>query len=310
MKNYRFLIRERVAADARFVLALSAWAIAALIAILLITAYTIRLDIAFMEANQMIRDERLRDAIFQQAFDLETWLYFAFPLGIIGNSVIAFLFARTQDKYFSKFRAAFENFGKSWVRPDLSALGPLDKFTRDFMLLAQGRLHSGEPAEYAKRRTQILDAWPKTTRIYWKDQVRFGVLSGFLACYFSSLCMIVFWQANGRILDLSRQLTTTTNGDAPQFFVTQTNMAEPFGWSVVVGITLLSVLSGIRFASTTSNAAYACGRQLKRFLEGNTSARIVLRLGDPGREEMDRVNEVLSRLAEEMAGTEAAKKVK
>jgi|GEM_PF-3705384 len=301
MKNREIKIRERVAADVRFVLVLAAWAIAALVGILLIAAYTIRLDIAFMEANRMIKDDRLREAIFQQVFDLEPWLYFAFPAGIIGNSAIAFLFGRSQDKYFEQFRVAFENFGKAWVRPDFTGLGPLDQFTRDFMLLVQGRLHAGESPEYDKRRAEILGEWPKSPRIYWKDQLRFGVLSGFLACYFSSLCMMIFWQANGKILDLSRQLTFTTGAEAPQFFLTQMRMAEPLGWAVVVGITILSILSGIRFASTTSNAAYACGRQLVRFVEGEYSARIFLRDGDPGREEVARVNEVLAKLAAEVA---------
>lgn len=304
MRNIRLVIRERVQANVRFVCALGFWAIVALVGILLLTAYTVRLDIAFMEANHMIKNEDLRGAIFLQSFNLETWLCFAYPIGIIGNSIIAALFSRSQDRYFARFREAFENFGKAWVRPDMTGLGLLEGYARDFMVLVQGGFIDGNSKGYRDVRNRILAGWADTPKIYWRDQFRFALLSGALACYFSSLCMMIFWHVNGRIYDLSRVLTIYTNSDAPQFFLVQMNLAETIGWTIVAAVTVLSILTGIRFSSTTSNAAYACGRQLKRFLEGDHSARIVLRYGDPGREDMAKVNVILSKLEEALAKNE------
>lgn len=308
MPNIRIIVRERIQANVRFACALGLWAIAALVGILVLTAYTVRLDIAFMEANHMLRSDDLRGAIFLQAFNLDTWLYFAYPIGIIGNFVIAVLFFRSQDRYFARFRAAFESFGVSWIRPEISGLGMLEAYAKDFMMLTQGGFLAGNTKEYKEVRDRILAKWADTPRIYWRDQVRFALLSGVLACYFSSLCMMIFWHVNERIYDLSRVLTVPNGGDAPQFFSTQMNLAETLGWTIILIVTALSILTGISFSNTTSNAAYACGRQLKRFLEGDRSARITLRYGDPGREDMLKVNEILAKLEAEIKQAEGARK--
>jgi hypothetical protein len=300
MTNITIVLKERLRARIKFALTAIWWSSLALGIIVLITAYTIRLDIAFMEANHMLKNEGLRDAIFVQVFDLEPWVYFAYPFGILANGVIAALFAGAQDRYFRRFREAFENFGKSWMRPDLKDLGPLSKCTWDFMVLVQGSFVDGKSKPYLDVRTKMLNEWPKAAQVYWRDQIRYALLSGVLACYFSALSMIVFWQANDKILNLSRSLTRSTGGDAPQFFATQMEMSGNLGWAVVGLITLASVWSGLKYAWTTSNAAYACGRQLRNFLEGDAKARIQLRHGDPGRDDMPAVNEVLAKLEEAM----------
>jgi len=298
MKNITIVMKDRIRARLKFALSAALWSTLAFAGILFLTAFTIRLDIAFMEANHMLRDEGLRQAIFIQVFDFDPWMYFAYPIGILANGVIAALFAGTQDRYFTRFRECFENFGKSWMRPDLKDLGPLSKCTWDFMVLIQGRFVDGKSKSYLDVRNKMMNEWPKAPKVYWRDQLRYALLSGILACYFSALSMMIFWQANGKILDLSRALTTPNGADAPQFFLTQMGMAENIGWAIVGLITLGSVWSGLRYAWNTSNAAYACGRQLRFFLEGNHGARITLRHGDPGREDMQRVNDVLAKLEE------------
>ena len=108
--------------------------------------------------------------------------------------------------------------------------------------------------------------------------------------------MMVFWHANSKIVILTSQMTHIKNVNASSFFDFQFSISETIGWTFTVLVTLTSCIAGAKFSRKTYMASYAIRRQLRMFLEGNLSARLSLRSGDPGLTEIKAMNLALDKI--------------
>jgi hypothetical protein len=296
IKNIQIIISDRIKAYGRFALILGLLSLTALVGVVLLTAYTIRLDIAFMEANAMIKHEMIRADIMRDVFTFDSWFPLFIPLGLAANAAIAALFGLAQEHYFTRFRVAMEQFSESLKDPKALHLGPLQHSAHDFFELIALRKTQGDSTAFQERKAKLLEHWPKGAIPHLTDQVQFTLIAGVLAAYYSALCMMIFWHANSRIVALTSSMTQFKDINASSFFDFQFGVSEGIGWTFIIFITLSSCLAGLRFSQSTASAAYAIRRQLMLFLNGNHETRVSLRKGDPGISEIPAINEALSKI--------------
>jgi len=303
LREIRLKLDDRVKAYARFALTLALLSLGALIGVVMLTAYTIRMDIAFMEANLMLKNDLIRGDIMREAFSYEGFFPVLILLGILANAAIAGIFGVSQEHYFSRFRLELEQFAENLQFQKPRQLGPLQDSAEDFIHLVSIRKQEGESERFRDLRIKLLSLWPKGIRVYLLDQVQFAVIAGGLAAYYSSLCMMVFWHANSKIVILTSQMTQIKNVNASSFFDFQFGISETIGWTFTVLVTLTSCIAGAKFSRKTYMAAYAIRRQLRMFLEGNLSARLSLRSGDPGLTEIKAMNVALDKIERSLRNT-------
>ncbi len=303
LREIQLKLDDRFKAYARFALTLALLSIGALVGVILLTAYTIRMDIAFMEANSMLKHDLIRGDIMREAFTYDSFLPALIILGILANTAIAGLFGISQEHYFSRFRKELEAFAETLQFHKPRQLGPLQDSAEDFIHLLSIRKQEGDSERFRDLRTKLLSLWPKGIRVYILDQVQFAVIAGGLAAYYSALCMMIFWHANSKIVILTSQMTQIKNVNASSFFDFQFGISETIGWTFTIIVTITSCLAGAKFSRKTYMASYAIRRQLKLFLEGNLSARISLRSGDPGLTEIKAMNSALDKIERSIRNT-------
>ncbi len=303
LREIRLKLDDRVKAYARFALTLALLSLGALIGVVMLTAYTIRMDIAFMEANLMLKNDLIRGDIMREAFSYEGFFPLLILLGILANAAIAGIFGVSQEHYFSRFRMELEQFAENLQFQKPRQLGPLQDSAEDFIHLVSIRKQEGESERFRDLRIKLLSLWPKGIRVYLLDQIQFAVIAGGLAAYYSSLCMMVFWHANSKIVILTSQMTHIKNVNASSFFDFQFSISETIGWTFTVLVTLTSCIAGAKFSRKTYMASYAIRRQLRMFLEGNLSARLSLRSGDPGLTEIKAMNLALDKIERSLRNT-------
>jgi hypothetical protein len=303
LREIRVKLDDRVKAYARFALTLALLSLGALIGVILLTAYTVRMDIAFMEANQMLKNELIRSDIMREAFSYDGFFPSLILLGILANSAIAGIFGVSQEHYFSRFRKELEQFAETLQFQKPRQLGPLQDSVEDFIHLISIRKQEGESERFKDLRNKLLSLWPKGIRVYLLDQVQFAVIAGGLAAYYSALCMMIFWHANSKIVILTSQMTQIKTVNAASFFDFQFSISENIGWTFTILVTLTSCIAGVKFSRKTYLAAYAIRRQLRLFLEGNLSARLSLRSGDPGLTEIKALNATLDKIERSIRNT-------
>jgi hypothetical protein len=115
--------------------------------------------------------------------------------------------------------------------------------------------------------------------------------------------MMIFWHANSKIVILTSQMTQIKTVNAASFFDFQFSISENIGWTFTILVTLTSCIAGVKFSRKTYMAAYAIRRQLRLFLEGNLSARLSLRSGDPGLTEIKALNLTLDKIERSIRNT-------
>lgn len=303
LREIRLKLDDRVKAYARFALTLAMLSLSALVGVVLLTAYTIRMDIAFMEANHMLKNDLIRSDIMREAFSYDGFFPALILMGILANAAIAGIFGVSQEHYFSKFRKELEQFAETLQFQKPRQLGPLQDSAEDFIHLLSIRKQEGDSERYQDLRTKLLSLWPKGIRVYLLDQVQFAVIAGGLAAYYSALCMMIFWHANSKIVILTSQMTQIKTVNAASFFDFQFSISENIGWTFTILVTLTSCIAGAKFSRKTYMASYAIRRQLRLFLEGNLSARISLRSGDPGLTEIKAMNLALDKIERAIRNT-------
>jgi hypothetical protein len=297
LKAFRIILDDRFKSYLRFALTLTLLSLCALIGVTLLTAYTVRMDIAFMEANSMLKHEMIRADIMREAFSYDSPFFpFLIILGLIANGAVAAVFGISQEHYFTRFRSELERFAGSMQFTKPHQLGPLQVTAEDFMQLVSLRKLEGDSEHFKDLRGKLLSLWPKGIRIYLTDQIHFALIAGGLAAYYSALCMMIFWHANSKIVILTSSLTHFKDVNAASFFEFQFGVSEVIGWVLVILVTISSCVAGAEFSRKTYMASYAVRRQLKLFLDGNTSARISLRKGDPGYTEVAAMNAALEQI--------------
>jgi hypothetical protein len=261
------------------------------------------MDIAFMEANQMLKNELIRSDIMREAFTYDGYFPALILIGILANAAIAGIFGVSQEHYFTRFRKELEQFSDTLQFQKPRQLGPLQDSVEDFIHLISIRKIEGDSDRFKDLRNKLLSLWPKGIRIYVLDQVQFAVIAGGLAAYYSALCMMVFWHANSKIVILTSQMTQIKTVNAGSFFDFQFSISENIGWTFTILVTLTSCIAGAKFSRKTYMAAYAIRRQLRLFLEGNLSARLSLRSGDPGLTEIKALNIALDKIERSIRNT-------
>lgn len=296
LREIRIKLDDRFKSYARFALTLALLSLGALVGVVMLTAYTVRMDIAFMEANLMLKNEMIRADIMREAFSYEGFFPALILLGILANSAIAGIFGLSQEHYFSRFRKELEQFAEHLQFQKPRLLGPLQDSTEDFIHLISIRKQEGDSERFRDLRTKLLLLWPTGIRVYLLDQVQFALIAGGLAAYYSALCMMVFWHANSKIVILTSQMTHIKSVNASSFFDFQFSISENIGWTFAILVTITSCLAGAKFSRKTHMASYAIRRQLRLFLEGNLSARFSLRSGDPGLTEIKSMNLALDKI--------------
>ncbi len=303
IREIQLKLDDRVKAYARFALTLALLSVSALIGVVLLTAYTVRMDIAFMEANHMLRNEMIRADIMREAFSYDGFFPALILLGILANTAIAGIFGVSQEHYFSRFRKELEHFSETLQFHKPRQLGPLQDSAEDFIHLLSIRKQEGDSERFRDLRNKLLSLWPKGIRIYLLDQIQFAVIAGGLAAYYSALCMMVFWHANSKVVILTSQMTQIKTVNAASFFEFQFSISENIGWTYTILVTLTSCMAGASFSRKTYMASYAIRRQLRMFLEGNLAARLSLRSGDPGLTEIKAMNLALDRIERSIKNT-------
>jgi hypothetical protein len=296
IREVQIKLDDRFKSYTRFDLTLSFFSLGGLIGVVLLTAYTIRMDIAFMEANAMLKNDWIRGDVMREVFSYDNYFPALIVIGLIANGVIAGLFGVSQEHYFQRLRRDLERFAETLQFTKPHHLGPLQNAAEDFMHLISVRKQEGDSERFRDLRTKTLSLWPKSIKVYLMDQVQFALIAGVLAAYYSALCMMIFWHANSKIVILTAQMTHLKDIRASTFFEFQFGIAENIGWTLAVFVTLASCLAGVRFSRKTYMAAYAIRRQLRLFLEGNSSARLSLRSGDPGLGEIKAMNLALDKI--------------
>ena len=295
IREIQLKLDDRVKAYARFALTLALLSLSALIGVVLLTAYTIRMDIAFMEANHMLRNELIRSDIMREAFSYDGYFPALILLGILANTAIA--------GYFTRFRKELEQFAETLQFHKPRQLGPLQDSAEDFIHLLSIRKQEGDSERFKDLRNKLLSLWPKGIRVYLLDQIQFAVIAGGLAAYYSALCMMVFWHANSKVVILTSQMTQIKTVNAASFFEFQFSISESIGWTYTILVTLTSCIAGAGFSRKTYMASYAIRRQLRMFLEGNLAARLSLRSGDPGLTEIKAMNLALDKIERSIRNT-------
>ena len=283
------------------------WSVLALSTLAFTVVIVARLDVAFFEANGMIRAPVLREAFYTQIFQIDPIFFGMLGLGfalVIGTSM---LFAKSQLNYFRRLALAFQSFANTGHVPSASQMGPFSPHIGYFFDVVARRL-KGEPSHKIDAVvTAAVRQWPRQPRISWVDQAQFMCVAGLLGVFFSGLCVVCYWKVNERVIDFATNAVRFTSNTAPQFFFNeQIQIVNMMVWAVLALITVNFALTGYKFGLQISEASYAILRDLRTFMEGDHEQRLFLRRAYPASAFAGRINGSLDKLAEKMAKKAAA----
>lgn len=257
------------------------WSAVALGSLIFVLAIVSRLDVAFFEANGMLKNPELRSAFYTQIFQIDPVFFGLLGLGLSTVVGVSMLFCKSQFDYFRRLAEAFAAFAEKSEVPTTSQMGQFSPHVGYFFDVIARRLKN----EDEEKAQAVLDAalreWPHAPRVSWADQAQFIVVSGLLGMFFSTLCVIFYWKVSDRVVDLSNMLVRFTSTSGPQFLTEQFSIMSIVVWSVLVLTVVNFGLTGYRFGLQIAEANYAILRDLRNFMEGRYEQRLFLRRGYP-----------------------------
>ena len=281
---------------------LMAWGFCSVIA-LSYTVYIItRLSLSFFVANGMISHPEVLEAIYYQVFDLEPIFFFMLLLGFAGVATTAFIFSSSQFNYFKRLGDALAEFSLSGPHPNMKNLGPFNRPVNQFIEVVNLRMAKKGDASISERLAAIEKEWPLGPHVSWMDQIQFAAVSTLIAGFFTMLSLIFFWKVTDRLVELSGSLIRYKVASGPSFFNAQTEIVTLVMWTVFSLMIIAFGITGFRFGNRVSQAHYAVLRDLRKFMQGDFSQRVVLRNDDPAQVLLPQINEALARIAERIKG--------
>lgn len=278
------------------------WSVLALGALVFTLVIVARLDVAFFEANGMIRAPVLREAFYTQIFQIDPIFFGMLGVGFALVIGVSMLFAKSQLDYFGRLAAAFQRFASTGQVPSASQLGPFSPHVGYFFDVVARRLN-GEPSHKIQAvLAEAVRQWPRQPRISWVDQAQFMFVSGLLGLFFSALCVVCYWKVNDRVVDFANTAVRFTSNTAPQFFFhEQFQIVNMMVWAVLALTTINFAITGYKFGLQISEASYAILRDLRTFMEGDHEQRLFLRRTYPVHAFSVRINGSLDKLADKAA---------
>jgi hypothetical protein len=304
MKNL-FEFRGWQSASIRLTLRVAVAALVGFFGLICLLSVVARLDVAFFEANGMIRSEELRGAFYLQIFQVDLSIVAMVAGGFVSLAVLTFLFSKSQFDYISRLHLAFAHFEKV-ERPlnadELRDLGPLRHTAEHFFKILSLRLkHEGETSVDAALKEALVE-WPKSPQISWLDQLQFSLVLGSVAAFFGASCVSFYLKVSDRVTELAGHMIRFSSPQGPSFLAEQFELT-----SLLVGIILTLVISvagvfGFNFSRQMAEADYAMSRDLASFMKGDFKHRIHLRIGDPARDLLPPLNAILARLQAKLEG--------
>lgn len=283
-----------------FAARMTVWSLVALSALVFVLSIISRLDVAFFEANGMIKNPELRYAFYAQIFEIDPVFFGMLGVGLLTVAAISMLFCKSQFDYFRRVAEAFANFAEKSEVPTTAQMGPFSPHIGYFFDVMARRLNGDEEDKVQAVLDAGLRDWPKAPRVAWADQAQFIIVSALLGVFFSILCMIFYWKVSDRVVDLSNMLARFTSTTGPQFLTEQFTIMGTVVW-VVLGLTVGNfALTGYRFGMQIAEANYAILRDLRNFMEGKYSQRLFLRRGYPVHSFAVQINTSLDRISEKL----------
>ena len=143
----------------------------------------------------------------------------------------------------------------------------------------------------------ITRIWPNAPRVSWFDQMQFAAGAGALASIFAILCLSVFMRVNESVVNLSSKLVRFRTAAGPMFLNEQRDIVNLVGMTLLASMILAFIVTGYRYGRLMGECAYSVLRDMRRFLEGNTSQRLFLRRNDLGREFVPSMNQALDKIS-------------
>lgn len=282
---------------ARFSAVLTFWAACAAATLLYTVFIVARLDIAFFEANGMIQNAELRSAFYYQIFELDLMTLGLLALGLAGVSAVSYLFAQSQTNYFRKLSAILHHLANTGEAPMAKNMGNFTPYIERWLNVTSLRMR-GEKEDTVKTLiTGAIKDWPPSPRVSWSDLAQFVLGSAALACLFAVLCLTFFLRVNQKVVDLAHRLVRFSSVQGPQFLHEQAEIVTFVAWTVLFLMLVAFSITGYRYGKLMANSSYSILRDLRRFMEGNTKQRLLLRSGDLGKEHVPSLNKALDKIA-------------
>lgn len=276
------------------------WSIVALGALVFVLSIVSRLDIAFFEANGMIKNPELRYAFYTQIFAIDPVFFGMLGAGLLTVAAVSMLFCKSQFDYFRRLSSAFSDFAEKNEVPSTSQMGQFSPHVGYFFDVTARRLKGDDEEKIQAVLDAALREWPKAPRVSWTDQAQFIIVSAFLGAFFSVLCMIFYWKVSDRVVDLSNMLVRFSNSSSPQFLSEQFTIMSTVVWAVLILTVVNFALTGYRFGMQIAEANYAILRDLRNYMEGNYNQRLFLRRGYPAHSFAVQINTSLDRVTEKL----------
>lgn len=281
----------------KFSATLTMWAICSVFTLVFAIVIVTKLDVSFFEANGMIANPELREAFYYQVFDFEPITVALLAFGLLAVSLVSYIFAKSQVNYFKQLSVILNTFADTGEAPVATRLGTFTPFVERFLNVTSLKLRKEKEDTVKAVMGSAIRDWPASPRVYWMDQAQFVIGAGFLAVLFSIVSLLFFLRVNERVVDLSRKLVIWTTPTGPGFFHEQLQIVKFVGVTILGVMCIAFIITGLRYGQQMANSTYSVLRDLRRFMEGNTKQRLLLRSGDLGREHIPHLNRALEKLA-------------
>lgn len=257
-----------------------------------------RLSLSFFQANGMINNPEILEAVYYQVFSIEPVFFFMLVLGFFGVGVTSFLFSNSQYNYFKRLSEALAEYSVSGKIPSMKNLGPFSSYFSNFVSIISLRLEKKGDEVISTRLHDIDKLWPLTPKMSWFDQLQFASIAVLISGFFSMVSLIFFWKVTDRLIELSGMLIRYKVATGPSFFNAQIEIVNLVMWTIFILMTLAFAGTGYIFGKNVSQASYAVLRDLRKFMYGDLNQRIFLRSDDPARVLTPGMNDSLQRIAE------------
>jgi hypothetical protein len=287
--------------SAQFSLVLTFWALVSLGILSFLMVVVAKLNFSFFEANGMLRDDFMREALAHQLFlAIDPMFFVLLLLGLVGVAVVTFLFARSQCGYVERMKHSLQLYAERLEIPPVAGLGPLAMHMADFLEVIHLRVKRDSKEKIDEAVEKALRDWPQAPKISMNDMFQFIVLSLFIAMFFAICCVTFFLQVSNRIVELGQTVARYTTPAGPRFLQAQYELVNLLMWSIIGVTGAAFVIHGYRFGRRLSESNYALLRDLRKFMQGDFNQRLFLRTNDPVSEQVPPMNDALSRIQKKL----------